>query len=39
MTDELPTHPVEATLDRSDDRWVLRMERTLTTRLSECGRH
>ena len=29
MTDELPTHPVEATLDRSDDRWVLRMERTL----------
>ncbi len=29
MTDKLPTHPVEATLDHSDDRWVLRMERTL----------
>jgi uncharacterized protein YndB with AHSA1/START domain len=29
MTDQLPTHPVAATLDRSDDRWVLRMERTL----------
>jgi activator of Hsp90 ATPase-like protein len=29
MTDQLPTHPVEATLDRSDDRWVLQMERTL----------
>ena len=29
MTSQLPTHPAEATLDRSDDRWVLRMERTL----------
>jgi uncharacterized protein YndB with AHSA1/START domain len=29
MTDQLPTHPAAATLDRSDDRWVLRMERTL----------
>jgi uncharacterized protein YndB with AHSA1/START domain len=29
MTDQLPTHPAEATLDRSDDRWVLRIERTL----------
>jgi uncharacterized protein YndB with AHSA1/START domain len=29
MTDQLPTHPVEATLERSNDRWVLQMERTL----------
>ena len=29
MTNQLPTHPAEAALDRSDDRWVLRMERTL----------
>jgi uncharacterized protein YndB with AHSA1/START domain len=29
MTSQLPTHPAEAALDRSDDRWVLRMERTL----------
>ena len=29
MRNQLPTHPVEATLDRSDDRWVLQMERTL----------
>jgi uncharacterized protein YndB with AHSA1/START domain len=29
MTNQLPTHPAEATLDRSQDRWVLRMERTL----------
>jgi hypothetical protein len=29
MTDQLPTHPAEATLNRADDRWVLRMERTL----------
>jgi uncharacterized protein YndB with AHSA1/START domain len=28
MTDQLPTYPAEATLDRSDDRWVLRMDRT-----------
>jgi uncharacterized protein YndB with AHSA1/START domain len=29
MRNRLPTHPVEATLDRSDDRWVLQMERIL----------
>jgi uncharacterized protein YndB with AHSA1/START domain len=29
MTDQLPTHPVAANLERSDDRWVLQMERTL----------
>jgi uncharacterized protein YndB with AHSA1/START domain len=29
MRNQLPTHPVEAALDRSDDRWVLQMERTL----------
>ena len=29
MTDELPTHPAEANLDHSDDRWVLHMERTI----------
>jgi uncharacterized protein YndB with AHSA1/START domain len=29
MTNQLPMHPAEATLDRSDDRWMLRMERTL----------
>jgi uncharacterized protein YndB with AHSA1/START domain len=28
MTNKLPTHSAEASLDRSDDRWVLRMERT-----------
>ena len=29
MTDQLPTYPAEANLDRADDRWVLRMERAL----------
>ena len=29
MRDQLPTYPAEAAFDRVDDRWVLRMERTL----------